>query len=292
VVTDGERIYAHFGSRGLYAFDWQGHLEWQKDLGDMETRLGFGEGSSPALWGDTLVINWDHEGESFLVALDKRTGNELWRRSRDEVTSWATPIVVDQGGRPQVIVNATRRVRSYDLQSGESLWEVGGMTVNTIPSPVHGRGMVYATSGFRGNALLAIRLADARGDLTGTDSVAWSYDRDTPYVPSPLLYENSLYMLKHNSGVLTQLDARTGEVRFGPLRLPGIEGVFASPVAAAGRVYIAGRNGTTLVIRHGPELEVLAENQLDEAFNASPAMVGDEIFLRGRRHLYCIGEGP
>jgi outer membrane protein assembly factor BamB len=289
-VTDGEVVLAHFGSRGLYAYDLEGRLLWQKDFGDMKTRLGFGEGSSPALSGDVVVVNWDHEGDSFLAALDRRTGRELWRRDRDEVTSWSTPLVVEAGGSAQVVVSATGRVRGYDLGTGKELWEAGGMTVNSIPSPVYGNGMLYAMSGFRGNAARAIRLEGAKGDLTGTDAVVWSYDRDTPYVPSPLLYGDSLYFLKTNSGILTSLDARTGEVRYGPERLPGVQGVYASPVGASDRVYVTGRDGRTVVLRHGPKLEVVAENVLDDGFDASASLVDGELFLRGRKSLYCLAE--
>ncbi len=291
-VTDGEVVIAHFGSRGLFAYDFEGELLWSKDLGDMTTRRGFGEGSSPVLAGGALVVNWDHEGDSFIVALDRRTGAELWRRERGEVTSWATPLVVEHEGRLQVIVNATERVRAYDLETGESLWEAGGQTVNVIPSPVHRDGIVYATSGFRGSALKAIRLSGATGDLTGTEAIVWSHDRDTPYVPSPLLYGDQLYILKSNSGILTGLSAETGEVLFGPERLPGIEGVYASPVGAAGRVYIVGRGGDTVVLRHGDVFEVLATNTLDDDFSASPAVAGDAIYLRGAEHLYCLAQDP
>ena len=291
-VTDGGRVFAHFGSRGLYAFGANGEPLWQKDLGDMTTRRGFGEGASPALFGDTLVVNWDHEGDSFIVALDAGSGRELWRRRRDEVTSWSTPLVVDAGGRPQVVVAATGRTRGYDLATGETVWEAAGMTTNTIPSPVSADGLVFVTSGFRGNALQAIRLAAARGDISGGEAIVWSYDRDTPYVPSPVLYNGILYVLKHNSGILTAFDAATGDVHYGPVRLPGIDGAYASPVAAADRVYVAGRNGTTLVLAAGPEFRILAENRLEDGFDASPALAGQDLLLRGREHLYCLSERP
>ena len=261
-----------------------------KDLGDMTTRNGFGEGSSPAIYNDKLVINWDHEGDSFIVVLDKNTGKEVWRVDRDEVTSWATPIVVEQNGKPQVIVSATKRIRSYDLATGDIIWETAGMTVNTIPSPVHRNGVVYAMSGFRGNALLAIRLSAAKGDITDSDAIVWRFDRDTPYVPSPLLYGDTLYFLKHNKGILSAFNVKTGEPFYGPQRLESIKGAYASPVGAKDRVYIAGRNGVTLVIKHGPEFEVLAENSLDDGFDASPAIAGNELYLRGRKNLYCISE--
>ena len=289
-VTDGERIWAFFGSRGIYCLNSQGESLWQRDLGDMATRNGFGEGASPVLAGDTLVVNWDHEGEDFIAGLDAKTGAERWRATRDEPTSWSTPYVVEVGGRRQVVVNATGKVRAYDAATGQVVWEMGGMTSNAIPMPVSADGLLFVTSGFRGNALKAIRLAGARGDLTGTPAVAWSHDRDTPYVPSPLLYRGVLYFLKGNTGVLSALDAATGKVHYGPARLEGIEGVYASPVAAAGRLYVAGRNGATAVLAAGSELKVLAVNRLDDGFEASPAVVGREIYLRGRRHLYALAE--
>jgi outer membrane protein assembly factor BamB len=290
-ITDGERVWAFFGSRGIYCLrSRDGEPLWQRDLGDMQTKLGFGEGASPVLAGDTLVVNWDHEGESFIVALDARSGAERWRTARDERTSWSTPHIVEVDGRRQVVVNATVKVRSYDLATGKVVWEVGGMTANAIPTPVSANGLLFVTSGFRGNALKAIRLAGARGDLAGTPAIVWSHDRDTPYVPSPLLYDGVLYFLKHNSGLLSALDAATGKVHYGPVRLEGIEGVYASPVGAAGRVYVVGRNGATAVLAAGPELKVLAVNRLDDGFEASPAIVGREIYLRGRRHLYAIAE--
>ena len=287
-VTDGEHVYAYFGSRGLYCYDMQGNLQWEKDLGDMAIKMSFGEGSSPVLYGDVIILNWDHEGDSFIITLDKRTGEMVWRTDRDEGTSWATPIVVEHNGNPQIIVNATHRTRSYDLATGKMLWECSGMTANTIPSPVTADGIVYVTSGFRGNALQAIRLADAEGDITGAAAVIWEYDRDTPYVPSPLLYGDTLYFLKHNRGMLSAFNASTGEAYYGPERLEGIAEVYASPVGASGRIYIASRDGVTLVIKHGSTFEVLAENVLNDGFNASPAIVDKEIFLRGDKSLYCI----
>ena len=286
-VTDGEHIWAYFGSRGIYCYDMEGELVWKKDFGDMRKRLTFGEGASPALHGDRLVVSWDHEGESFIIALDKRTGKELWRTAREEITSWATPLVVENGGSTQVITNATNKVRSYDLATGEMIWEVSGMTMNTIPTPVHADGFVYLMSGFRGNALLAIDLSKAKGDITGTDAVTWSYDRDTSYAPSPLLYDGTLYFLKRNNGILSAFDARTGKPIFGPQRIEEVPNIYASPVAAAGRVYITGREGAVIVLEHGSEYKVLSVNQLDDGFDASPALVGNELYLRGK-YLYKI----
>jgi len=289
-VTDGERLYAFFGSRGLYCLDLKGKLLWEKDLGLMATKNSFGEGASPALHGDRLVVNWDHEGDSFLVALDKKTGRELWRVPRPEKTTWATPLVVAHGGKTHVVTSASGRVRSYDLQDGKLLWEGPGLTPNAIPSPVFGDGIVYLTSGFRGNALFAVRLSAAQGDITGTPAIAWSYDRDTPYVPSPLLYQGGLYFLKSNSAILTRLDAATGEKHFSD-RLGTLENVYASPVGAAGRVYVVDRGGAVAVLEAGRELKLLAVNTLADGFDASPALADGDLYLRGKRYLYRIAEG-
>jgi outer membrane protein assembly factor BamB len=287
IITDGKSLYAYFGSRGLYALDLKGKVLWEKQLGTMNTRNGFGEGSSPALHGDTLVVTWDHEGADFIVALDAKTGKERWRAERDEPTSWATPLIVVHDKKPQVVVSATNRVKSYDLATGKVLWEATGMTANAIPSPVSSDGVVYLISGFRGSALLAVRLADAKGDITGKPAIVWSYDKDTPYVPSPLLYQDALYFLKVNSGVLTRIDTKTGKPSYTE-RLEKVSNVYASPVAAAGRVYVTGRDGVTAVVDAGPGLKVLATNSVADAVDASPALVDGEIYLRGLKYLYRI----
>ncbi len=289
-VTDGSRVYAYFGSYGLYAYDMNGKPIWAKDLGDMRIRSQFGEGTTPVLHGNTLVIVWDHTDGSFIVALDKRNGRELWRVPRDEIDTWATPLVVEVDGRPQVIVGGDRRIRSYDLATGTGVWDADGLTPNAIPSPVYGDGMVFLTSGYRGNDLKAIRIREARGNLDGTGAIAWTFDRDTPYVPSPLLVDGILYFLKANSGILSAFDARSGKPHFQNQRLESVPSVYASPVSARGRIYIAGRDGTTAVIRSGSTFELLAKNTLEDGFDASPALVENEIFLRGHKYLYKIAE--
>jgi outer membrane protein assembly factor BamB len=290
-VTDGQHVYASFGSRGLYCYDIQGNLVWERDLGDMETRLGFGEGSTPTLHGDTLVVNWDHEGQSFIVALDAKSGETRWQKERDEQTTWATPLVIDRGGRTQVVTNGENRVRSYDLTSGDLLWECGGQAANPIPSPVQLNDLVICVTGYRGYAAYAIPL-DSSGDLTGTDKIAWSMDDHTPYISSPLLYEGKLYLTKGRNAIASCVDAATGEVHYSEQRLPETGTMYASPVGAAGRVYFTNREGTTTVIEHGPEFKVLSINKLDEGIDASPAIVGDTMYIRGEKHLYAITESP
>lgn len=289
-VTDGERVYAFFGSYGLYCLDMQGNPIWNKDFGYMKIKMSFGEGSSPVLYGDVIIINWDHEDQSFIIALDKRTGKELWKKERNEVTSWSTPIVIEHDGKTQVIVSASDRIRSYELETGNILWECSGMTLNVVPSPVIADGIIYVASGFRGNSLMAIKLDGASGDISNTDFVLWRYNQNTPYVPSPLVYGGSLYILKTNDGILTCLDAKTGKVYYSEQRLSDIKGVYSSPVGAKDRVYIVGRNGVTYVIKRVPEFEVLAINSLDDSFAASPAVVDKEMLLRGHKYLYCIAD--
>jgi outer membrane protein assembly factor BamB len=287
-ATDGERLFAHFGSRGLYCLDLDGALLWKTDLGEMQTLHAHGEGSSPVLHGDTLAVNWDHEGGSFVAALDARTGKERWKAARDEKTSWASPIVVEHGGAAQLVVSGTNRVRGYDLATGKVIWECGGLSQNVVASPVAADGMVFAGSSYEKKALLAIRLEGARGDITGTDTVAWTRVQRTPYVPSPLLYHGVLYFLSHYQGILSRLEARTGEEPLRPVRLEGIRDAYSSPVAAADRVYLTDLDGTTVVLSHADYPRVLATNQLGEGFSASAAIAAGEVYLRGARHLYCI----
>jgi outer membrane protein assembly factor BamB len=290
-VTDGERLYVFFGSRGLYCLDLTGEVKWQKDLGRMHTLHAHGEGSSPVLYGDTLVVCWDHEADSFLYAFDKRTGRTLWKVPRDEKTSWSTPLIVEHEGKPQVIVSATKRVRGYDLGTGTQLWECAGLTENVVASPVYYRGLVIAGNSYYSQAMLAIRVAGAKGEISGTDHVVWKLNRLSPYVSSPLLYDDTLYVIRHNQNVLSRFDPATGKPRGEPLRLEGIRDfIFSSPVGAAGRVYVTARDGATVVLRHDSENAVLAVNHLEDSFSASPAVAGGEFYLRGERFLYCLSE--
>ena len=288
-LTDGEHIYVHLGSRGVFCLNMDGEIQWSKEFGLMQTHLGFGEGISPALHGDTLIINWDHEQDSFIAAFDKKSGEELWRTARDEVTTWATPLVVPVDGKAQVVTAGTTSSRAYDLETGELIWSLAGLGLNAIPSPIYADGIVYLMTGFNGYVLQAVRLDGAKGDLAGTESVAWTHDRDTSYTPSPLIYDDLLYFVRGNNGVLSCLDRETGEVHYEGQRLR-MRTVYSSPVGVAGRVYLTARDGMTKVIKHGTEFEEIATNQLDDGFDASAAIVGDEIYLRGKKNLYCIAE--
>ena len=288
-VTDGDRLFAFFNSYGLYCLDLQGELLWEKDLGRMHPLHSHGEGSSPALYRDTLIINWDHQGPSFVVAFDVATGNRRWKVERDGVSSWTTPIIVEHAGKPQVIVSGSQLVQSYDLTTGRVIWKCAGLSVkNVVSSPVAAGNMVFTGSSYDRPAMLAIRLDGAAGDITGSDHLVWTRKRGAPYVPSPLLYDGSLYFIAHFQPVLTRVDAITGRDQPGAFRLNGLRHVFASPVAAANRLYITDRDGTTLVLSHDNKPQTLASNRLDDSFSATPALAGREIYLRGEQYLYCI----
>jgi outer membrane protein assembly factor BamB len=289
-VTDGERIYANFGSHGLYCLDFEGNILWEKDFGRMEKVMSFGEGSSPVLRGNHLIILRDHQGESSLLVLDKHTGELSWQAEREEISSWSTPLVVEVDGRSQVITSATNKVRSYDLTTGTLVWESTGLTRNVIPSPVYANGIVYVMSGYRGNALMAIDLSRAKGDITGSSAILFTYDQNTPYTPGPVLMDDRLYFLKANNGYLTCLDAKDGTAYYTSQKVEGINEIFTSPLGVKDRLYIIGTDGTGVVVKHGDQFEVLAQNQLEDRFFASPVVVGDALFLRGEKHLYCISE--
>ena len=287
--TNGTHLWVSFGSRGIYCYDLNGNQVWGKDLGDMRTRNSFGEGASLTVSGDTLVVPWDHEDESFIAVFDARTGNEKWRKPREEVTTWATPLVVDWAGRKQVITSGMNRIRSYDLASGEVIWECGGLGTNPIAPPVTIDGLAICMTGHQEPAGIAVPL-DAKGDVTGTDKIAWQIE-NTPYVASPILYDDLLYFVKGRNAVLSSVEAKTGEFVINQKRLPELDTVYSSPVGAAGRIYLASREGYTVVFKHGRELEILATNALDDgAIDATPAIVGNELFIRGEGHLYCISE--
>jgi outer membrane protein assembly factor BamB len=289
-VTDGSHVYAFFGSRGLYCYDMQGNLAWKKDFGiQMRMRMAFGEGMAPVISGDRLILVFDHEGDSFITELDKNTGKEIWRASREEKSNWAAPLVVDFKGQKQIIVSAPNKVRSYDFDSGKVIWECAGLGVNTIPQPVRQDDMVFVMSGYMNPNLMAIRLG-REGNLTGTDAVVWSQTKGNSYTPSPVIFDNKLYVLT-DTGMVSCYNARTGEPYYHQTRLPKSYSFKSSLVGVNGKLYMASENEDVVVLRMGEKFEVLATNTLtDEMFIATPAIVGGEIFLRGKNKLYCISE--
>ena len=288
--TDGERVYAHFGSRGLFCLSIDGEPLWDRDFGEMTIRNGFGEGSSPTLHGDVILVPWDHEGPSALFCLDARTGKTVWEVPRDEPTGWCTPLVTaDRGGRKQVIMNGQNAARGYDLGTGRELWRCAGQTQRPCASAVAADGTAWVGSGFRGAFLAAFDLSGT-GDLEGGKAVRWTHPRNTPDVASPLLSQGRLYFYKEKSGLLTCLEAATGKPLWETARVEGVNATYASPIAAAGRVYLTDRHGAVVVIADAPALEILATNMVGEGVDATPAAAGDALFVRGERHLFCFSE--
>lgn len=286
--TDGKYVFAHFGSQGIHCYTVDGDHVWSRQLGQLSMRNGFGEGSSPTLAGDKVIVPWDHEGQSYLFALDIRTGESVWQVERDEPSCWATPLVVEHAGRQQIIMNGQTCARAYDLESGEELWRCPGQTQRPVASAVAADGFVFIGSGHRGSFLGAFRLGGT-GDIEDTPSVVWTLTRNTPDIASPLLSNGRLYFHKGKSGILSCLDATSGRPHYTAERT-GLGAIYASPIAAGGHVYLTDRDGTTVVIKDADQLTVVAENSVGETVDATPAPVGDELFIRGEKHLFCISE--
>lgn len=289
-TTDGERVYASFGSRGLYVYDLEGRPVWQKDFGlQMRMFNGFGEGIGPVLDEGRLLVLFDHEDEGLLVMLEAATGREIWRAPRTDGTNWSAPLVVTHAGRKQVVVNSARKVRSYDYETGRQIWEVAGLGQNPIPRPVQHGDLVLSMSGFRNPQLMAIRLGH-EGDLEGTGAVVWSMNRGLSYTASPVLHDGTLYFIT-DTAMISAVNVATGEPLYQQVRLPGTYNIKASPVLAGGHLYFATEEGDVVVARAGPSPEIVATNTLtDQSFIASPVVVGGDIFLRSRTHLFRISE--
>jgi outer membrane protein assembly factor BamB len=253
----------------------------------MKTR--FGEGNSVAIAGDAVIVVADNETESWIWAFNKTTGDIIWKKQRDEKTTHATPLVLTVDGKMQVIINATNKIRAYDAKTGETIWECAGMTQNVVPTPVADSQMVYCTSGFRGSSLMAIKLG-RNGDLTDTDAVVWQVKEATPYVPSPILYDGKLYVFSVNDAILSCYDAKTGKAFYAKQNLDEMKKIYASPVGANGNVYCVGRNGVTYVLKNADTFEVVSINKLDDGIDCTPAIVDNEIFLKGKQYMYCIAE--
>jgi outer membrane protein assembly factor BamB len=287
-VTDGQHVYAFFGSRGMYCYDFKGTLVWERDFGvQLRMKMQFGEGMAPVLAGDRLILVFDHEGESFVVAIDKKTGKDIWRVNRDERTNWAAPLVLTFKGRTQVVVAGSNKVRSYDLETGKVIWECAGLGANTIPQPVVQDDLVFVMTGYRDPMLMAIRLG-REGDLTGTDAVVWTQTRGNSYTPSPVLFDNKFYALT-DTGMISCYNAKTGEPYYHQTRLPKTYSFKSSPVGANGKLYLASENEDVIVVAMGEKFEVLATNTMtDQVFIATPAIAGGEIFLRSKTTLFCI----
>ena len=286
-TTDGEHVYAYFGNHGVLAVDFEGKRLWHQDLGTFKT--GHGTAGSPLLYRDLLIIFQDHGGESgsFITALDKRTGEQLWRTPRDATVGWNSPIAIRVGEHDEIIVSSQGRVQAYDPDTGKELWSVRGNTSEAIPTPVVGHGLIFCSSG-RAGPTLAIRPGGA-GDVTETH-VVWKTPKGSPFVPSPILNGDYLYIVNDMSGVATCYEARTGKLMWqGRLGEARREGFTASPVAVNDKIFFTNDNGETFVLKAGTSFALLHVNHLNERVLASPALVDGHWYFRTERHLIAIG---
>ncbi len=288
-VTDGKGLWVSLGSLGLYQLSTEGEILWEAKTIEMDKVGPFGEGSSPILVGDAVIVLADHEGPSKLFAFHKDTGKPLWVVDRDTESSWGTPVAVQVGDKTEIITTAPGTVRSYDARTGKLIWSCGGLTSCAAPSPVVANGLVYATTGYKGEALMAIELGHT-GDLTGTGALRWAVDSTGSEVSTPLVYQDRIFVFKSISANLSCFNATTGEVYYERNRIPEMKQVYASPIAVGEHIYINGREGTTVVIKSADVLDIVATNHLDEILDASPVVIGDELYLRGRNRMYCIAD--
>ena len=284
-VTDGERVYVSFGARGLLAVDLAGAIVWQQDIGPMQAYHG--TAGSPLLYRDRLILYQDQFSDSFIAAFDTRTGRTLWKTSRSASVGWGTPIAVRVGDHDEIIVSGQNTVYGYDPDTGRELWRCQGSNEEVIPTPVVGHGMVYCSSG-RAGPTLAIR-PGGRGDVTRSH-LAWTSPRGSPFVPSPIVHDRSLYMVNDMASIVTCLDAVTGQsVWQGRLGVAQREGFSASPVAVGDKLFFTNDDGETFVIRAGPKFELLHVNRIGEGTLASPALVDGRWYIRTDRSLLAIG---
>ncbi len=298
-TTDGKRLYVSFGSYGIFCLSLQGDLIWKKDLGQMRTRRGWGEAVSPVHHNGKLVVMWDQEDQSEIFVLNDSNGSVIWKKLRDEPTTWATPLIASIDGQTQLITNGTNAVRSYDLENGNIIWETVGTTLNAIPCPVRYKNHVICMGGYQGNDAFSIDLR-SKGQINASvigpqQAIKWRIQQHTPYVPSPLITGHRVYFTKSLNAILNCFNAESGKPIFKtakgfprPIRLPQLKQMYGSPVATKEYIFLTSREGTTLVLKNADNFEIIATNPLSEEIDASPAVVGSQIFLRGKRNLYCI----
>lgn len=296
-VTDGTYVYAFFGDQGMYCYDFTGKLIWSRDLGSFIMKNNWGMGSSPVIYRNFVIQTCDREkGGSFIVALDKKTGNVAWKTERDEISSWSTPFVYDKGARPELIVNATNAIRSYDPETGKLLWECRGPATSiTTPTPTFINGLIIVSSGFIMEPVRPITAfkPGTSGDITlkpgetSSAAIAWRQQVAAPYIPSPLAYDGRIYVVL-DQGFISCYDANTGKEIYGKTRVDVASQFSASPVAIDGKIFCPSEDGDVYVIKAGDKYELLAKNTLEEPIMASPAVSAGKMFIRSIKHLYCI----
>ena len=297
-VTDGQHVIVSFGSEGLYAYDMDGKPLWNRDLGVLnagwfyDPDYEWGVGSSPIIWKNLVIVQCDIQKNSFIAAFDVATGQPVWRTAREEIPSWSTPAIFENNGRTELVTQATTFIRGYDVTNGKELWRLSGNSEITIPTPIVGPGVIIVTNGYRGvQPIFAIK-PGASGDITLKDGqtqspfITWSTNRGGPYIPTPIVYGDHLYVLANN-GVLAAYDVRTGARVYQERVGPG--GSFsASPVAADGKIYLSSEDGDVFVVKAGPSYELLATNRIGQVLMATPAISDGTIIIRGLKDVFAI----
>jgi outer membrane protein assembly factor BamB len=286
-VTDGETIYAYFGSEGIYAYDFSGKLRWKNSPGKLMT-VGMGPGSSPAIDGNLIFLQCDqNDGEgSFLMALNRATGKEVWTTARKNQVTWSSPVIADTGARHELIAMGSESTIGYDPQTGKELWRANGVVGNAVGTPLVGHGMVYVASGYPDKKTFALKLG-LSGDQGESKAVVWKYEKGTAYVPSNILVGDYIYLIT-DKGLLTCLDANTGALQYEGKRVPVPASFMASPVAVGDKILLTSTDGDTYVIQAGPEHSVVRTNSIGEPVSASLAIAGGRIYIRAEKHLYAI----
>ncbi len=298
-VTDGRRVIVSFGSEGLYAFDFSGKLLWKRDLGVLNSGWFFdpdyewGLGSSPIIWRNLVIVQCDIQKNSFIAAFDVASGEPVWRTPREEIPSWSTPAIYEANGRAELVTQATTFSRGYDPATGKELWRLSGNSEIAIPTPIIAPNLIIVTNGYRGvQPIYAIKPGSTgdltlKGEATTSDAIAWSTKRGGPYIPTPVLYRDQLYVLQNN-GVIATYDVKSGQ-RIYQERLGSGGSFSASPVAADGKVYFTSEDGEVFVVKAGPTYELLATNTVGEVLMASPAISEGVLFFRGLKHVFAVG---
>ena len=299
-ATDGRYVVALFGSQGLYAFDLKGKLVWKKDLGRMDVgaydlpEYEWGTASSPIIHKDLVIIQCDTSKEDFLMAVDIKTGKTVWKTERDELPSWATPTVYLSKDRTEIITNAPNFIRGYDPETGKELWKLGGSSKITAPTPIFSDGLIVVASGRRPEAPVFVIRAGASGDITldkdqtANKHIAWSRQKIGSYMPTPLIYQGLLYVLK-NDGILSCYDLATGEEKY-QQRIPHQgSGFSGSPVASDGKLYLPSEDGDIFIVKAGAKFELLGKNSVGQLLMATPAISGGMMFVRAEHDLFAIG---
>ena len=300
-ATDGKHLIAFFGSEGLYCFDMDGKLLWQRDLGLLDAgaldapEIQWGFGSSPTICDDRVIVLCDANNTSFIAALNVDTGAEIWRTPRDEVPTWGTPTIVRQGGRTQAVVNGWKHIGGYDIANGTEIWRMTGGGDIPVPTPIYAHGLIFITNAHGGGAPIYAIRTDATGDISlkqgerSNSFIPWSEPRKGDYIPTPIVYGDHLY-INNDRGILTCYDAKTGTQAYRVRLTGGAEAYSASPVAADGRLYFTMEYGEIHVVKAGPEYKLLSTNKIGEPCLATPAIAKDMLIVRSSKHLFGLTE--